>query len=371
LRNLVSSPQPAEVPRRSWRFTPLLLATLSCAGPVDPIEAIFAEYTGEGIPGASVMVSRDGEVLHSAGYGAADLDTGERMSPSTPVRLGSVSKAFTAMAIVILEERGMLTFDSGAAEWIPELARFPQVTVRHLLNHTSGLPDYYDDGSPLAAMATAPGRTTPLQNAEAVSVYENWGEPVFAPGEQYEYSNPGYEVLGLIVERTSGMPFGEFLDVEIFTPLGMSTAVVRALPTTRIPDRAIGYERTRDGEGWRESDDHWGNWLLGAGGVYASLEDLYLWDQALYEWAESGPRMEQVFAPAVLNDGTVSEYGFGWNVSERLGRRAIHHAGGWVGFRTAFLRFPEERLSIVVLSNASAQASELAEATARLFLDDT
>ena len=171
------------------------------------VDAISAEYSVDGSPGASVMVLRDGEVLHSAGYGAANLSDGSPLRPSTPVRLGSVSKAFTAMAIVILEERGDLSFDSRVTEWVPELARFEGITIRHLLNHTSGLPDYYD-GSPLEAMATAGDRDTPLQNAEAVSVYETWGEPLFPPGERFEYSNPGYEVLALIVERVSGTTFG-------------------------------------------------------------------------------------------------------------------------------------------------------------------
>jgi CubicO group peptidase (beta-lactamase class C family) len=333
------------------------------------VDSIFAEFAEEGSPGATVMVIRDGEVLHSAGYGAADLATGSPMLPSTPVRLGSVSKAFTAMAIVILEEKGHLGFDAPATEWVPELARFEGVTVRHLLNHTSGLPDYYDDESPLQEIAMGDGRASPLQNAEAVSVYETWGDPVFPPGQRFEYSNPGYEVLALIVERISGRTFAQFLDTEIFAPLGMTTAVVRELPSTEIPGRAIGYAPPEDGGGWRESDDHWGNWLVGAGGVYASVEDLYHWDQALYRWAETGERTEEAFAPTRLNDGTESEYGFGWNLSDLLDREAIHHNGGWVGFRTSLFRFPREGLTVIVLSNASAETEELALATASVFLD--
>lgn len=353
-----------------------VLALVSCGGAPGPraissspeVDAIFAEYTDEGSPGASAMVIRDGAVVHSAAYGAANLSDGSPLQPSTPVRLGSVSKAFTAMAIVILEERGDLSFDSPVTEWVPELGRFDRVTVRHLLNHTSGLPDYYDD-SPLEEMATAADREIPLQNAEAASVYETWGEPVFPPGDRFQYSNPGYEVLALIVERVSGMTFAQFLDAQIFDPLGMSTAAVRDLPSTVIPGRAIGYSPQEEAEGWQEDDDHWGNWLVGAGGVYASLDDLYQWDQALYAWAETGDRTREAFAPARLNDGTESLYGFGWRLSDRLGRKAIHHGGGWVGFRTSLVRFPEERLTVIVLSNASAEAGELADSTASVFLD--
>ena len=342
--------------------------TSRAIGSSPEVDAIFAEYAVEGSPGASTMVIRDGDVLHSAGYGAANLNDRSPLQPSTPVRLGSVSKAFTAMAIVILEESGNLTFDSPVLEWVPELARFEGITVRHLLNHTSGLPDYYE-GSPLEEIATATDRDTPLQNAEALSVYETWGEPVFSPGHRFAYSNPGYEVLALIVERVSDMTFGQFLDANIFTPLSMSTAAVRDLPSTVVPGRAIGYSPREDGRGWEENDDHWGNWIVGAGGVYASLDDLYRWDQALYEWAETGERLTEALTPATLNDGTQSPYGFGWRLSDRLDRTAIHHGGAWVGFRTAIVRFPQERLTVIVLSNTSAPVGALADSTAAVFLE--
>ena len=353
-----------------------VLALVSCGGAPETgtidlgpeVDAIFAGYAVEGSPGASAMVIRDGAVVHSAGYGIANLSNGAPLQPSTPVRLGSVTKAFTAMAVVILEESGDLSYDSPVTEWVPELARFDGITVRHLLNHTSGLPDYYD-GSPLEEMATAADRENPLQNAEAVSVYEAWGEPVFPPGDRHEYSNPGYEVLALIVERVSSMTFAQFLDTQIFDPLRMSTAAVRDQPSTVIRGRAIGYSPQQATEGWQEDDDHWGNWLVGAGGVYASLDDLYRWDQALHAWAETGDRTREAFAPARLNDGTESPYGFGWRVSDRLGREAIHHDGGWVGFKTSLVRFPEEGLTVIVLSNASADAGELADSTAAVFLN--
>ncbi|MDH3628750.1 MAG: beta-lactamase family protein [Acidobacteriota bacterium] len=290
-----------------WCLAAVILSLVSCGGgggaePVagnPQVDSMFAHFAADDSPGASVMVVRDGAVVHSAGYGVADLDDGSMMSPSTPVRLGSVSKAFTAMAIVILEEQSALTFDSPVTEWVPELRRFPGITVRHLLNHTSSLPDYYGNGSPLEGMATADGRQAPLQNAEAFSVYEAWGEPVFTPGDRFEYCNPGYEALALIVERVSGTTFAQFLEAEIFTPLGMTTAAVRDLPSKRIPNRAIGYAPIEDGGGWQESDDHWGNWLVGAGGIYASLEDLFKWDQALYRWAETGARTDEAFSAAI------------------------------------------------------------------------
>jgi CubicO group peptidase (beta-lactamase class C family) len=191
---------------------------------------------------------------------------------------------------------------------------------------------------------------------------------VFPPGERYEYSNPGYEVLGLIVERASGMSFGEFLQANLFEPLGMSTAAVRESPEIVVPDRAVGYSPDSVSGGWTENDDHWLNWIVGAGGVYASLEDLYAWDQALWEWGEQGDRLAQVFAPAVLNDGTTSLYGFGWQVSDHMGRPAVHHTGGWVGFRTAIVRFTDERLTVVVLTNSSGPVAQLRDSVAAIYL---
>ena len=330
------------------------------------VDALFAEYAGDGSPGAAVIVIREGSILHSAGYGLADLESGLPLSPTTPVRLGSLGKAFTAMAIVLLEEQGELSYDDPATRWVPELARFEGITVRHLLNHTSGLPDYY--GNPaMEEAATAPGRDTWYANAEAVAIYETWGEPVFAPGERYEYSNPGYEVLALIVERASGAPLGPFLREHVFEPRGMSTAAVRDRPGAVLPGRAIGYSPDTASGSWTENDDHWGNWLVGAGGVYASLEDLYAWDQALWEWSEDG-RLREVFMPASLNDGSVSEYGFGWGVSDHLGRPAVHHTGGWVGFRTAIVRFLDEKLTIAVLTNSTGPAAELRDSVASIYL---
>ncbi|MEM1230880.1 MAG: serine hydrolase domain-containing protein [Pseudomonadota bacterium] len=344
----------------------LILGLLTaCTAPATSPDDAFSRYSAAQSPGAAVMVIRDGEVVHAKGYGLANLETQAALDPATPVRLGSVSKAFTAMAIVLLAEAEQLTFDTPAVQWVPELKRFPTVTLRHLLNHTSGLPSYYEDESGLETLATALSRQAILQNAEAAALYLTWGEPRFAPGERFEYSNPGYEILALVVERITGKTFGEYLQAEIFTPLGMKTAAVRSLPDTVIARRAVGY--APDGSGWVEADDHWGNWLVGAGGVYASLQDLYLWDQALDQWA-AGDRLREAFAPAVLNDGSESLYGFGWELSPYVGQPAVSHTGSWVGFRTSFVRYPEAQLSIVVLSNASLDLDESVDAISRYYL---
>jgi CubicO group peptidase (beta-lactamase class C family) len=161
------------------------------------------------------------------------------------------------------------------------------------------------------------------------------------------------------------------LTENVFEPLGMETAVVRDRPELVIPERAVGYRPSEGEVGWEENDDHFGNWLVGAGGVYASLDDLFLWDQSLHDAPVVGEQtLDLAFSTTVLNDGSISEYGFGWNVEDRLGRRAVHHGGGWVGFRTHIIRFLDERLTVIVLSNASASAGDLAGKIAEVYLPE-
>jgi CubicO group peptidase (beta-lactamase class C family) len=360
----------ALIPLCSVACTPDKAPDPQTSDPGQAIEEIFSGFTAQGSPGAAVMVIRRGEVIHAEGYGLADLAGGEVLSRTTPVRLGSVGKQFTSMAVMILADRGELAFADPVSKWVPELERFPGIRLEHLLTHTSGLPDYYQlPDERFEAVAGSDGDPL-LTNADAVTIFQEWGEPRFDPGEKYEYSNPAYEVLALIVERVSGQSFREFLMENVFHPLEMGTATVRDRPELVIPDRAMGYRPDPSGGGWIENDDHFGNWLVGAGGVYASLDDLFRWDQALYtDRLVSQEIMDRAFSPTTLNDGSISEYGFGWNVSDVLGRPAIHHGGSWVGFRTSILRFIDDSLTVVVLSNASAGAGDLAMETAKLLLD--
>jgi CubicO group peptidase (beta-lactamase class C family) len=336
---------------------------------VPVIAEIFSQFTTPESPGAVAMVIQDGKVVHAEGYGMAELGSGRALTRETPMRLGSVGKQFTSMAIMILADRGELGFDDPVTTWVPELGRFPGIRVHHLLQHTSGLPDYYDLPDETFAEVAGSDGDPVLTNADVITLYESWGEPLFEPGERYEYSNPAYEVLALMVERISGQSFGGFLAENVFEPLGMETAGVRARPETVIPNRGVGYHPDEAGGGWIEDDDHPGNWLVGAGGVYASLDDLFLWDQALYtETLVKKETLNLAFTPTTLNDGSVSEYGFGWSVSDRLGHRAVHHGGSWVGFRAAIARFVDDGLTVVVVSNASASAGEFANEMAELFL---
>jgi CubicO group peptidase (beta-lactamase class C family) len=326
------------------------------------VDALFLNGEPGAAPGAAVIVIRNGEVLKRAGYGMADLERGAPIGSNTAFRLASVSKQFTAMAIMLLEEEGRLAYDDPITRFLPELARFGDaITIRHLLTHTSGLPDYYD------VMVQVSGVERPLTK-HALDVFEKWGEPLFAPGERYEYSNPGYELLALIAERASGQSFPEFVAERIFEPLGMTHSLVVDERALDIPKRALGYRR--NGEAFEEYDDDPLNYIFGSGGIYSTVEDLYQWDRALYtEKLVSAETLKQAFTPVRFDDGEKYGYGFGWRLGEHMGRRRVAHAGGWVGFSTFIARYVNDRFSVIVLTNLEdADAEALANAIAGIYL---
>jgi CubicO group peptidase (beta-lactamase class C family) len=309
------------------------------------IDGLFESLTAGESPGAAVMVIRDGQVLHAAGYGFADLERRDPITPQTNFELASVSKQFTAMAVMILAERGQLDLDDSMVTYLPELSRFGrEITIRHLLTHTSGLPDYYD-----ALEQEAAGGMPDTE--QAMRFLAGWGEPLFPAGERYEYSNPGYEMLALVVERVSGQPFGEFLRDSIFTPLGMTSTVVRDSSEPVIAHRARGYRRV-DG-GFELYDEHPLNHIVGSGSVYSSLNDLARWDRALdANVLVRRPTLEEAWTPVRLSGGKPYPYGFGWRIGseDTLGRR-VFHSGGWLGFSTHVARYPERRVTVIVLAN--------------------
>ncbi len=357
-------------PRARGAILPLLVGccavSWSCgkAAP-DPslaVDALLLESRSAATPGAAVMVIRDGKVLKKAGYGMADLERGVPVETDTAFRLASVSKQFTAMAIMMLEEEGRLAYDDPVTRFFPELSRFgDDLTIRHLLTHTGGLPDYYD------VMVQVSGEERPLTK-DALGVYSRWGEPLFAPRERYEYSNPGYELLALIVERASGRGFPEFVEERIFAPLGMTSSVVTSERGPHIAKRALGYRR--QGDGFELYDDDPLNYIYGSGGIYSTVEDLYHWDQALYtEQLVRAETLREAFTAVRFNSGEAYPYGFGWRLDDHLGRRRVAHAGGWVGFSTFIARYVDDRFSVIVLTNLEdGDAEGLANAIAGIYL---
>ena len=309
---------------------------------------LFAHLDAGKQPGAAVLVIKDGEVVFEQGFGYANLEEGEKITPSSSFRLASVSKQFTTAAIMVLAEEGKLDYDDLLVKHVPELSAWPGVTIRHLMNHTSGIPDYYETGyyeshDTSAAMP---------QNSDLVRIMSLFPDPDFAPGERYVYNNAAYEVLVTIIENLSGTDFRSFVKDRVFTPAGMPTATTFNSATPDIPNRVYGYSPADDGFEIDDYDPF--NDMLGAGGVYATLRDFAAWSEALDDNAVfAASALRQAHSRATLNDGKIIDYGFGWRLDQYRGHTRTAHGGSWVGFRTGIARYPEEGLTIVVLTNRS------------------
>ena len=331
---------------------------------IDPsaqVDALFAHFTKGIQPGVGVMVIGDGEILHSAGYGYADIGSHIPIGANSTFRLGSFSKQFTAMAIMMLAEDGALAYDDPIGRHLPELSRYgSDITIRHLLHHQGGLPEYYADIDTSAGMPS---------NAGALAQLAKKGNPVFPPGERYVYSNPGYDMLAVIVEAASGVGFADFMRKRVFIPLEMGDSLIHDHTEPHIARRVTGYDP--DSNGYIENDVHPLNGIVGSGSMFSTLADLYKWDQALYtETLVSAATLQEALTPAKLNSGEETGYGFGFQIGEYRGHQRISHGGAWVGFRTYIAQHPGIRLTLVLLSNRSDFDSEdFADKVIDLYLD--
>lgn len=307
------------------------------------VDSLMAGYDRPGSPGASVVVIHDGKVAFTKAYGLSDLEAGTRASIETDYRLASLTKQFTATAIMLLAEDGKLRYDDHVSDLLPGFPAYGRdITVRHLLTHTSGLWAY-EDFVPDTATVQVKDRDVLALLGRADSTY-------FPPGSAFRYSNSGYAVLALLVERVSGMPFARFLHDRIFEPLGMNGSVAYQEGVSTVPNRAFGYSKS-DG-GFTRTDQSSTSAVLGDGGIYTSVADLVHWDHALetHELLPEATR-ELSWTPYVLSDGKATNYGFGWFVDQDRGRKRLTHNGETRGFTNAIIRYPSERLSVILLTN--------------------
>ena len=309
------------------------------------VDSLFSAYSGSTVPGASVVVIADGRVVVRRAYGMADLERRVPATPETDYRLASVSKQFTAMAVMLLATGGKLRYDQPVRDFLPELPVAAQpVTIRHLLNHTSGLVDYED--------LVPESRTAQLDDRDVLGLLAGKDSVYFPAGSQYRYSNSGYVLLGLIVARASGLSFPEFVRTRIFQPLGMSASVAHVDGSDTVPRRAYGYSPR--GGTFVQTDQSVTSATLGDGGIYTNVDDLARWDQALERnTLVDSATMRLATTPPQLPAGAATEYGFGWFVDQYRGLKRWRHTGETSGFRNAILRFPDRRLTIVILTNRS------------------
>ena len=332
--------------------------------PSGKIDQLFATWDRPGSPGAAVAVIQDGEIVFKKGYGEANLEYGVSIDPGSVFYLASVSKQFVAFAILLLEQQGKLSLDDDIREYVPELPDYGQpITIRHLVHHTSGIRDY------LGLMN--------LANIDIGQYHDNDGvvrliarqqNLNFEPGAEFLYSNSGYFLLAVIVERASGQTLREYAEAELFGPLGMNNTHFHDDYRHIIRGRAFSYfEGTGGYLAFLSTFDR-----VGSGGTFSTVEDLYLWDQNFYDAKVGGPDLiEKMHTPGVLNDGEEIDYAFGISVGEYRGLQEVAHSGGLGGYRTFLTRFPNHRLTIIVLANlGSIGVGGLTHDIAELYLAD-
>jgi CubicO group peptidase (beta-lactamase class C family) len=350
----------------------------------DKIPDIFSEFHRNDTPGAAVIVLKHGEAVFESGYGVANLKNHAEVTPTTNFRLASVTKQFTAAAILLLVHDGKLRLDETLTEVLPGFPAYGRgITIRNLLNHTSGLVDYEDLWE--KQFSGHPSEQIPqIHDAGVLELMEQQSGTQFQPGTKWQYSNSGYAVLATIVERVSGQRFEDFLRQHIFAPLGMTQTVAYVEGRNEVPERAFGYSRDKQIGEWKLTDQSSTSAVLGDGGIYSSIEDLALWVRAL-----DGHRllpandMAEAYMPVKLppdakvtppEDTTTAPvgYGFGWFLGDYKGHRRIWHDGETVGFRTTIQRFPDSDLAVIVLTNRSdADAEVLSLRVADLYLMGT
>ena len=346
---------------------PLLLALFtSCQAQQPDRTANMARFLSEaharGQFNGAALVYENGKVIHECAFGIRTIDPMDSLDVNSQFRLASVSKQFTAMAIMLLKEQGKLRYDQDIRDFLPELP-YEGMTIRHLLHHTSGLPEYepmmdqhwkpelkYDDPARYAN-----------GNADVIKMLVGLKPPVlFEPGEQWAYSNTGYNLLGTIVARASGMSFAAYAKQHIFEPAGMSHSsfydfVIGTDP--KMPDRAYGFQLAWNRTDLIPADSHYLNHGLGEDGVYSTVGDLLKWDRILYtDKLVPKATMEEAYTPGVLNNGDTTDYGFGWHLERSpAGGRVVSHSGGWLSFSTFIYRAIDEDKCFVVLMNNSSK----------------
>ncbi|HEY2685089.1 MAG TPA: serine hydrolase domain-containing protein [Steroidobacteraceae bacterium] len=333
----------------------------SCSSKPDEvtrIDALMAAYQGD-VPGASVLVVHDGLPVVRRAYGLADLEDKVKAGSATNYRLASMTKQFTAAAILLLMEQGKLTLDDPIRKWLPSLPQVDQpVLIRHLLTHTGGLIDYED--------LIPDGTSEQVHDADVLRMLSTEERVYFPAGTAYRYSDTGYSLLSLIVARASGVNFAAFLRERIFKPLHMDGSVAFEAGISQVSNRAFGYS-FEDGA-WKRTDQSLTSAVLGDGGIYSSSDDLLKWDQALGDGRLlKKETLALAFTPQNETDDRNVQYGFGWRISGE----SIWHSGETMGFRNVIIRYPTRRLTVVVLTNRNdPEPYPIALAIAKLYYPD-
>ena len=344
----------------------------------EKVDELLAPWTKGNTPGAAVIVIQNGKVLLKKGYGLADLETKRPITPDTAFRLASITKQFTAMAVMMLADQKKLSFEDSLSKFFPEFPSYARkVTIRQLLNHTAGFPEFeqlwlqtgridcdWPRSSKTDRSCFEPDSRDTLELLAGVRILR------FTPGARYEYSNSGYVILGQIVEKVSGKSLAQFFREKIFRPLGMRRSVLDDETGPELLNVAVSYKH--DGDVYKDIDYTPLNLIYGEDNIFSTVEDMSKWDQALYtEKLVKAAMFKEAITPGKLNDQTSVPYGFGWRLGKVCGLDAMFHRGEWAGFQNDILRFPSEHFTVVVLSNAKEfDPEKITEEISKIYLAD-
>lgn len=329
------------------------------------IDRLFHRCAKPGVPGAVVLAAKAGEVLHRKAYGLADLERGVPLTPESVFDIASTSKQFTAACVLLLEQDGALALGDAVRTHVTELpACMERVTLRHMLLHTSGIPDYI--GLLMKNGVDVEDRASPQ---EALDVLAAVDDLEFPAGTRWSYSNSNYFLLAEVVERRAPVSMPEFARERIFAPLGMDSTRVRSDTRVLIENRALSFSPAPRGR-WVANYSNWEQ--VGDGAVHTTVDDLLRWTQNFETWKVGGGELAAAFAgPGTLDGGEPLDYGYGLVFERWRGRDTISHGGSWQGFRSDFLLVPGERVVVICLCNRSDLApTQLCRSIARLLLDD-
>ena len=321
-------------------------------------EYLQAEMKAQQIPGVSLAVIKDGQIVLAKGYGFANVEHQVPVKPETIFQSGSMGKQFTATAVMLLMEDGKLAIDDKLSKYFPDAPEaWRNITIRHLLTHTSGMTDY-PPGFDFRRDYT---EDELYERAKAIPL-------AFQPGDKWSYSNLGYVMLGILIHKVSGKFYGDFLQERVFKPLEMSTARIIS-EADIIPNRAAGYRVDNKGQ---LKNQNWVSPSLNTtadGALYMNVYDMAKWDAALYtDKLLKRSSLEQMWTPVKLNDGKTHPYGFGWAIGEIKGHRYVQHGGAWQGFKAQIIRYIDDKFTVVLFANqARTNQSKLAQGVAALF----
>lgn len=332
-------------------------------------DAIEAQRIAQKIPGVSVAICRDGKIAKATGYGLANVEWDNPVAPDTIFQTGSVGKQFTATVIMMLVEEGKIGLEDKLAKYVEGTPpAWSDVTIRRLLTHTSGIPDY--GGEPGTMDKGVINFRNDYTEAELLQTFAKMPMD-FAPGEKWSYSNTGYVLLGIVIRKVTGKFYGDVLEERIFKPLGMNST--RIISEANIVMRRSGGYRLVKGE---LKNQDWVSPTLNTtadGALYTNVLDLAKWDAALYTTKLlKQSSFDEMWTPVKLNDGKTYPYGFGWSLfSRKNGHRVMKHDGAWQGFSMSMARFVDDKLTFIVMTNLDSENSkpdEIVKGLAKIYL---